>query len=68
MAKEPTAIYVKGKQLRCPICDGDRFATHRSVMAGRGLAFFDFEWIGKQALNHVCARCGYVYWFVPVKE
>lgn len=68
MAQEPAAVYVKGKQLRCPICDGDRFTSRKTVMSGRGMALLDFEWAGKQAQNHICARCGYVYWFVPVKD
>lgn len=68
MAKEPTTVYIKSKSLRCPVCDGDHFTTHKTVMASRGLAFLDWEWAGKQATNHVCVRCGYVYWFVPVKD
>ena len=68
MAQEASTVYVKSKQLRCPVCDHDRFTSHKAVMAGRGLAFLDWEWAGRQAQNHACACCGYVYWFVKVKD
>jgi len=69
MAKEPTTVYVKSKALRCPICDGDRFLTHKTTMPLDGVApFLDWKWAGKRAVNHVCVRCGYIYWFAPVKE
>ena len=67
MAKEPAYVYVKGKQLRCPVCEHDRFTTHSAVMAPRGLAFLDWEWMGRKAENHACSSCGYVFWFVKPK-
>ena len=52
----------------CPVCDGDRFTTHSALMPTRGLALLDWEWASKKAQTHGCVRCGYVYWFVPVKD
>lgn len=34
-------------------------------MNTRGASFFNFDWANKGATNHVCERCGYVYWFLP---
>jgi hypothetical protein len=69
MSKEAAAVYVKGKQLRCPVCDGDRFVTHTTNMSSHGWAsLLDWRWAGKRALNYLCVRCGYIFWFLPLKE
>jgi hypothetical protein len=66
MAKEPTTVFIKGKALRCPVCDGDRFKTRRTLIPNHPLAFLSWEWLGKSAQHHACVRCGYLYWFVKV--
>jgi len=68
MAKEPTTQRIAGKELVCPICSHAKFTQRRALLSRRGLALFDLEWIGKRADTYICARCGYVYWFVPVKK
>jgi DNA-directed RNA polymerase subunit RPC12/RpoP len=48
----------------CPICGHDRFWTRKTVMPSVGLALFDMEWAGSEALNYVCDRCGHILWFI----
>ena len=63
---EPTTVYIKGKALRCPVCEGDRFTSLQATVVTRRLAIMHLEWAGQQAQTHSCTRCGYLYWFVPV--
>ncbi len=68
MAQEAVTQRIAGCELVCPICGHDRFTHRRSLLGRRALAIFDIEWAGRRADVHICARCGYVYWFVPVKK
>jgi hypothetical protein len=33
-------------------------------MNTRAATFFNFDWANRKATNHVCDRCGYVFWFL----
>lgn len=69
MPQEPTTVYVKERVLRCPVCEGQRFTSRKTLINTRMTSFFDVEWLfARQALIHICAQCGYVYWFLPVKD
>jgi DNA-directed RNA polymerase subunit RPC12/RpoP len=59
-----TELVVEGRVIPCPICGHDRFRTRKTVMASAGLAIFDMEWAGTEAINYVCHRCGHVLWFI----
>jgi hypothetical protein len=55
---------VEGRWLTCAVCQHDQFWTRRTLMTTRRRALFDLEWSGKEAINYVCGRCGYVHWFL----
>ena len=56
-------IRVNGKQLTCPICDGDHFRERKTLLNSRGATFFNFDWANEDAINYICADCGYILWF-----
>ncbi|WP_371001143.1 hypothetical protein [Muriicola sp. E247] len=56
---------IKGKELKCPICENDTFWMRKTLMNTKGMTFFKLDWANKQAENYICDSCGYVYWFLP---
>jgi len=60
---ESNEIIIKGKKLKCPVCDHAYFFTRTSLLNTRGLTFFNLDWANKDATNHICESCGYIYWF-----
>jgi len=51
--------------LRCPVCGNETFRERTTLLNTKGMAFFNLEWANKSAENFICARCGYIYWFLP---
>ena len=69
MSNEIGKRYVNGKELRCPVCEHDQFWSVRTVLhGGRLQILMQLGWAGRRADNHICASCGYVTWFLPVKR
>lgn len=65
--KEAERAEVVGVPLRCEICKHEYFFHRRAQLHGGVASFFDLEWLGPTADCYVCARCGYVHWFLPVE-
>ena len=62
--EEPPKSYaILDKPLHCQICNFDEF-HHRKAVLKDGTNFF--KWLfDTPAMCFVCARCGYVHWFLP---
>lgn len=58
---------IDGKSLICPICANETFWKRQTLMNTPGMTFFGIEWANRQAVNYVCNRCGYVFWFLRDK-
>ena len=58
-------IVVKGRQLRCVICNHGTFWEHYIQLHTPFLSFMNWEWLNRTAQCAVCASCGYIHWFVP---
>lgn len=54
-----------GRKLACVVCGNTRFHERNSLLNTRGAAFFNVDWLNKQATNYICAQCGYIFWFLP---
>lgn len=67
-SQEAKTHTILGKQLRCLVCDHDRFTHRVVVMPSPRFAFFDLEWFSPRADVQVCARCGHVHWFKRKKQ
>lgn len=63
---EPERALVAGVELHCEICKHDHFHHRRAQLHSAVASFFDVEWTGANADCFVCARCGYIHWFLPV--
>jgi hypothetical protein len=63
--EEPTQVVVRtGDELTCRVCDFDRFFERKGQINTAVASFFDFDWANPTAECKVCARCGYVHWFL----
>ncbi len=62
--EEAKAWTISGKTLVCPVCSNDDFWKRQTLMNTPGMTFFGIEWANRQAVNYVCSRCGYVFWFL----
>ena len=63
---QPERAEVAGIQLRCEICKHDHFFHRNAQLHGAIASFFDLEWTSPSADCYVCARCGYIHWFLPL--
>ena len=61
--KESQEVLKHGKKLQCSICEHDRFWSRKTLMNTRGATLLELDWANKQAVNYVCERCGYIFWF-----
>ena len=62
-ANDPVAYTIADKQSRCPHCGETTFFTRRSLLATRGSAGVDLEWLSPSATILICAECGRIEWF-----
>lgn len=63
---DPEPMVVEGHQLRCEICQHDRFFEREGQLNTALATFFNFDFANPTARCLVCANCGYVHWFLPV--
>lgn len=63
--KEATEYEVQGHKLICPICQGSRLWTRRTLINTRVQTFFDFDCANRRATNFVCEHRGYILCFLP---
>ena len=62
---QPESVAVKGRPLRCVVCQHDYFYERRAQLHGGVATFFNLEWASPTCTCVVCAHCGYVHWFLP---
>jgi hypothetical protein len=58
---------VSGTALKCVVCGFDRFYSREAQLHSGVATFFQLEWLGDTAHCSVCAHCGYIHWFMPMK-
>lgn len=63
-SKEPKEYSVKGRSLKCPICENRFFIARETLMNTPGMTIMGIEWANKSAQNYICNECGYVMWFM----
>ncbi|MBT8283625.1 MAG: hypothetical protein KJO86_07830 [Muriicola sp.] len=66
MKEKPTALprMIKGRKLKCTICENDTFWMRKTLMNTKGMTFFKLDWANREAENYICDSCGYVHWFL----
>ena len=57
-------VTAEGRQLTCPVCGNTAFHERNSLLNTRFATFMKLDWANKQAVNYICTRCGYIFWFL----
>ncbi len=64
-AEEPgREVEVLDRSLTCRVCDHNRFRERNAQLNTALASFFGVEWMNRSARCFVCARCGYIHWFM----
>ncbi len=63
--REYGPIIVQGRQLHCNVCSHTTFWAHQVQLHTPLMTFLDLEEWNRVADCAVCARCGYIHWFIP---
>ena len=63
--EEPERVNVSTTPLECVVCGYDLFFTRKAQMQTAALAFMNLDWASPSCTCQICARCGYIHWFVP---
>lgn len=63
-----TPVLILGKELRCLVCDGDLFWQREGMLNTASAMFLNFAWANPRVTCVICAFCGFIHWFAPLKK
>ena len=63
--EEPEPVEIRGRALRCLVCENAGFHRRTAQLHGAVAAFFNLEWTAPTCTCLICSMCGYIHWFVP---
>ena len=66
-SKSPKPFQVAGIDLRCQVCEHDRFSERKGQLTTRVLTFFRLDFLNPAARCLICSNCGFVHWFMAAK-
>jgi hypothetical protein len=61
--RDTAQLIVKGRAVRCPICNHEWFWEKKVLLNSRGLTFMGLDWTNREARAMVCDDCGHVMLF-----
>jgi hypothetical protein len=61
---EPQTVEIKGHELRCPVCNNNRFWIRQAQLNTATATFFNFDWANRSADCYVCSECTHISWFL----
>ena len=62
---EPIGVEVQGRVLKCLVCQHDSFWKREAQLNTSAASFFGVDWANATGTCYVCAKCGYIHWFLP---
>ncbi len=60
----PKPVSVKGKKLKCNVCEHDQFTYRPSQLNTAGMSMLGLDWANKTAHCYVCKNCTHIHWFL----
>ena len=63
--KDPIGVAVQGRELKCVLCGHDAFWKREAQLNTTFATLLRLDWADKSGVCYVCARCGYIHWFLP---
>ncbi len=64
--REPESVTIKGRPLKCPFCEHDRFHVREILLNQKWLAVLDLQALSLRGKAYVCADCGLKQEFMDV--
>lgn len=64
-SNEEIEVTVHDRSLTCQVCGYNGFWKREAQLNTAGLSFLNMDWLNRSAQCYICARCGYVHWFLP---
>ncbi len=61
--RETAQLIVKGKAVRCPMCNHEWFWEKKVLLNSRGMTFIGLDWANRESRAMVCDDCGHVLFF-----
>jgi len=65
LKNDPVGVEIRGRVLQCLICGHDEFWKREAQLNTAAASFFNFDWANPSGACYVCAKCGYIHWFLP---
>lgn len=62
MAIKNKKVFIRGKQLKCLICEGTHFTIRKTLLNTRMMTFLHFEEKDSEVINYICEKCGHILW------
>ena len=62
---EPISVEIQGRELNCLVCGHDCFHKREAQLNTAAASFLNFDWANPTGVCYVCAKCGYIHWFLP---
>ena len=62
---DPISVEVQGRELKCLVCGHDCFHKREAQLNTAAASFFNFDWANPTGACYICAKCGYIHWFLP---
>jgi len=57
-------VFVKGKKLKCNICENDMFYYREAQLNTKTFSMLNIDWANKSANCYVCSNCTNIQWFL----
>ena len=61
---EANRYRIADKRLSCKHCGGEVFSHRSGQINTAALTFLNLDWLNASADIYVCARCGFLHWFL----
>jgi len=58
-------VEIFGRQLKCMVCEHDRFWKREAQLNTATASFFNMDWANDSGVCIICNKCGYIHWFYP---
>ena len=57
-------VMLDGKPLTCVVCGNQHYQEERLLLNTRSGELLGLAWADDRASCFICARCGYIFWFL----
>ena len=62
---DPTGVEIQGRELKCLVCGHDAFRKKEAQLNSAATSLMNLEWTAPSGTCYICAKCGYIHWFLP---